>query len=254
LEGLAAQLRERLNCPGKRRQSAPERCSRQQGECRGEAGSTPGGGDSPEPRGSWVQSCRHLVTRLQGDAALWLAGPGERNRGRARCLVNRELRRTRVSGRIAKRMGSAFGFLSAVTAALAGTSQGLNSAKPFDLVPALRRSFHNAFLAEYGHGPVQAASQASVPALSGRSPDSEPMHKLRGCRSAGCRTCGKLDDPESVGTIPMPFLAPMFGPAAGWRCWACRLENVHVRVFGKLLTLGTGAKIDSITITAVSAC
>jgi hypothetical protein len=107
-----------------------------------------------------LQSCRHLVITLRGDAALWLDGPGNKEQGACRLVFDRE--RGEGEWEDGQQDGNAFGFLSAATAALAWQLTRVDSAKPFDLIPALRAGLSTTrFLREYGHGPVKGSEPGS---------------------------------------------------------------------------------------------
>ena len=75
---------------------------------------------NPAIRG--LQSCRHLVVSLRGDAALWLDAPGSKDHGPCRLVFDRE----RGEGEWAnsQKDNGSFGFLSAVTAALCLACEG----------------------------------------------------------------------------------------------------------------------------------
>src|ERR1022692_3635167 len=69
------------------------------------------------PTISELKSCRHLMVTLRGDAALWLDGPSEDKHGPYRLVFDPE--RGEGEWEDSHKSGNAFGFLSAITAALA---------------------------------------------------------------------------------------------------------------------------------------
>jgi hypothetical protein len=182
-----------------------------------------------------LQSCRHLVITLQGDAALWLDGPGEEDRGPCRLVFDRE--RGEGEWEDCQKDGSAFGFLSAVTAALAWHLTGVDSAKPFDLVPALRAGLSTTrFLREYGHGPVQGG-EPGFPFQQAAGHLLKPMHKYAAAEVRGAAPAANWTIlSRSVHSDAFP--GPMFGPARRLALLGpAALENVPCARFGKLLTL-----------------
>ena len=198
---------------------------------------------NPAVRG--LQSCRHLVITLRGDAALWLDGPGNKGQGPCRLVFDRE--RGEGEWEDGQKDGNAFGFLSAVTAALAWHLTGVASAKPFDLVPALKAGLSTTrFLREHGHGPVKSG-EPGFPFQEAASHVLKPTHKYAAaevrCSEATCRASGRAQGAPTWTILSQSahsdaFPGPMFGPARRLALLGpIALENVPCARFGKLLTL-----------------
>jgi len=190
-----------------------------------------------------LQSCRHLVITLQGDAALWLDGPGNREQSSSHLVFDRE--RGEGEWEDSQKDGKAFGFLSAVTTALAWHLT--RDARQFDLVPALKAGLSaTRFLREYGHGPV-TDGEPGFPFKEAASHLLKPTHKYAAAeiRIAGSSSVATGSaTPTASWTILSQsahsdaFPGPMFGPARRVALLGpAALENVPCARFGKLLTL-----------------
>src|ERR1035437_1427249 len=198
---------------------------------------------NPAVRG--LQSCRHLVITLRGDAALWLDGPGNKGQGPCRLVFDRE--RGEGEWEDGQKDGNAFGFLSAVTAALAWHLSGDASAKPLDLVPALKAGLSTTrFLREHGRAPDKGG-EPGFPFQEAPSPVLKPTHKYAAadvrCSGASCRAAGSAQGAATWTILSQSahsdaFPGPMFGPARRLALLGpVALDNVPCARFGKLLTL-----------------
>lgn len=182
-----------------------------------------------------LESCRHLLITLRGDAALWLDGPGSNQSGLCRLVFDHE--RGEGEWEDCQKDGNAFGFLSAVAAALAWRLAKAGSAKPFDLVPALKAGLSTTrFLREYGHGPVKGG-EPGFPFQEAAAHLLKPTHTYA---AAGVR-CSKSAANWTIlsqSAHSDAFPGPMFGPARRLALLGpAALENVPCARFGKLLTL-----------------
>jgi hypothetical protein len=89
-----------------------------------------------------LQSCRHLVISLRGDAALWLDNPKQSGHGPCHLVFDRE--RGEGEWEDSQKDGGAFGYLSAITAALAGHLNESSASEGMNLVPALKSGLSRA--------------------------------------------------------------------------------------------------------------
>ena len=192
-----------------------------------------------------LQSCRHLVITLRGDAALWLDRPGRKEQGPCRLVFDRE--RGEGEWEDGQKDGNAFGFLSAVTTAIAWHLAGTAPAPSPDLVPALKAGLSTTrFLREYGHGPVKG-SEPGFPFQEAASHLLKPAHKYAAadvrCSGTGCPAAGGASGAAYWTILGQSshsdvFPGPMFGPARRLALLGpAALENVPCARFGKLLTL-----------------
>jgi len=188
--------------------------------------------------------CRHLVITFRTDAALWLDMPGTGKEMHCQLVFDRE----RAEGEKEDGgEGSGFGYLSAVTAALASYISATPSKASVNLVPALKAGLSTSrFLAEYGHGPVNAP-EPGFPFRQAAEHIQHPTNKYADAeirRSLGKQQSQKSPIARKEWTIlgesvhseafpgshhgPARRLA-LLGPAA--------LANVPLARFGKLLTM-----------------
>ncbi|MGO4882322.1 MAG: RyR domain-containing protein [Bryobacteraceae bacterium] len=192
-----------------------------------------------------LQSCRHLVITLRGDAALWLDEPGRKEQGPCRLVFDRE--RGEGEWEDGQKDGNAFGFLSAVTTAIAWHLAGTPPAPSPDLVPALKAGLSTTrFLREYGHGPVKG-SEPGFPFQGAASHLLNPAHKYAAadvrCSGTGCPAAGGASGAAYWTILGQSshsdaFPGPMFGSARRLALLGpAALENVPCARFGKLLTL-----------------
>jgi hypothetical protein len=111
---------------------------------------------NPAIRG--LQSCRHLIVTVRGDAALWLDHPADTPRRRCQLIFDRE--RCEGQWEDEGRKREAFGFLSAVTASVAwGIAEDVAKEKknPDLTIPISAGLSATRFLWSWGHGPVKSA-------------------------------------------------------------------------------------------------
>ena len=192
-----------------------------------------------------LQSCRHLVITLRGDAALWLDGPGSKEPGPCRLVFDRE--RGEGEWEDGQQDSNAFGYLSAVTAALAWRINGAESAHPLDLVPALKAGLSTTrFLREYGHGPVKAV-EPGFPFQQASSHLLEPTHRYAAaevrCPGTNCCATGGATGAAYWTILSQrarsdAFPGPLFGPARRLALLGpAALEYAACARFGKLLTM-----------------
>jgi hypothetical protein len=198
---------------------------------------------NPAIRG--LQSCRHLTIALRGDAALWIDGPGKKEQGPCRLVFDRE--RGEGEWEDGQKDCSAFGFLSAVAAALAWHLKGTGSARPLDFAPALKAGLSTTrFLREYGHGPVKGG-EPGFPFQEAASHILNPAHKYATAELRRSRP-GRLEARGAAGAGNWTILGqaghsdafpgPLFGPARRLALIGpAALQNVPCARFGKLLTL-----------------
>ncbi|MGD0506941.1 MAG: RyR domain-containing protein [Terriglobales bacterium] len=196
------------------------------------------------PAISELKSCRHLVITLRGDAALWLDKPGNRGHGPCRLVFDRE--RGEGEWEDSHKEGGAFGFLSAMTAALAWNLRAAKSTDTVELVHPLKAGLSAArFLREYGHGPVKGG-EPGFPFKEAAAHLLSPTQKYAAAEvqcSGACCIEGKVQ-PATHWTMlgqvahsdafPVPLYLParrlaLLGPSA--------LESVPCARFGKLLTM-----------------
>jgi hypothetical protein len=194
---------------------------------------------------SGLRSCSHLVITLRGDAALWLDNPGGDKPGPCHLVFDRE--RGEGEWEDAHMDGRAFGYLSAVTAAIAWHLYHAKAGDELDLIPALHSGLSTArFLREHGHGPTgddipgfpfrRAAGHILAPKTKyGNSSVPGPAAE---CDSLDKSQCDEnwtlLRRISHADTFPGPLFGParrlaLLGPAF--------LENAPCARFGKLLTM-----------------
>ena len=178
-----------------------------------------------------LQWCHHLVIAFRGDAALWLDGPGKK----PRLVFDRE--RGEGEWEDDQKDGNAFGYLSAVSAALAWRLATAGPAQRFDLVPALKAGLSaTRFLREQGHGPVRGG-RPGFPFRKAAAHLLKPKHEYA---TAGvrCSTGTRCWTILSQFAYSDAFCGPMFGPAR-WLALLgpAAIENVPCARFGELLTL-----------------
>ena len=196
------------------------------------------------PAISGLKACRHLVITFRGDAALWFDGPSEKTPGQCRLVFDRE--RGEGEWEDGHKDSSAFGLLSAVTAALAWNLNSMNSSDAIDLIPALKGGLSSTrFLQEYGHGPVNSV-EPGFPFDATAAHFLSPTQTFAVSEAPYSAAWGKGGDSKSSpewtmlnqiaysSALPGPLYGParrvaLLGPGA--------LENVPCARFGKLLTM-----------------
>ena len=191
-----------------------------------------------------LQLCRHLVITMGGDAALWLDDPGAEQPGACRLVFDRERGEGELDGD--PKEGSAFGFLSAVTASIAWTLSN-NTAEPLDLSAALSAGLSTTrFLRDYGHGPVDAREPAfpfAEAAAHILNPTSKYAIAEVRCPKGVCSIPGvENNQPQWTilrsSTHSDAFPGPLFGPARRVALIGpSALPSVPCARFGKLLTM-----------------
>jgi hypothetical protein len=202
-----------------------------------------------------LKACRHLVITLRGDAALWLNGLGKAEQ-QCRLVFDRERGEGEWESGIGG--GRAFGYLSAVTAAVTWHLKDADTGDSCNLVPALRAGLSAArVLGEYGHGPVKSTEEPGFPFTRAAQEICNPKHAYSStevqCSASACG--GGADMPaSSSGAAPVPpapqwtilrqnahseaFPGPLFGPARRIALLGpAALANVPCARFGKLLTM-----------------
>ena len=202
---------------------------------------------NPAIRG--LQSCRHLVIVLRGDAALWLDGPRDKDHGSCRLVFDRE--RGEGEWEDSHKESNAFGFMSAVTAALAWHLRNAKSVNPVNLVPALKAGLSTTrFLREHGHGPIKggepgfpfqkaAAHLAAAHRLLPTEYAASEVPCTRACSCSETNTKGAANwTMLRHATHSDAFPGPMFGPARRLALLGpAALKNVPCARFGQLLTM-----------------
>ena len=196
------------------------------------------------PTISELKSCGHLVITLRGDAALWLEGPGKEKHGPCRLVFDAE--RGEGEWEDSHKGWNAFGFLSAVTAALAWK---VNAAKPdqaLDLVPALKAGLSTTrFLREYGHGPVKGG-EPGFPFKEAAGHLLSPTHKYAASEVRCSGACCQEGNARAAANWTMlgqsghsdAFPGPLYGPARRLALLGPgALENVPCARFEKLLSM-----------------
>jgi hypothetical protein len=196
------------------------------------------------PAISELKECRHLIVTLRGDAALWLDGPKSEKHGPCRLVFDPE--RGEGEWEDAQKCGNAFGFLSAMTAALAWNLHTAGTSDELDLVPALKAGLSaTRFLRDYGHGP-EKGGEPGFPFDKAAGELLSPSEKYAAskvpcsgkCCKSGCEQDAKKWTMLGRMAHSDTFKAPLYrlgrrqallGPAA--------LENVPCARFGKLLTM-----------------
>ncbi len=196
------------------------------------------------PAISGLKSCRHLVVTLRGDAALWLDAPGQKGHRPCQLVFDRE--RGEGEWEDTQKDGNAFGFLSAVTAALAWNLHKGSPADTVNLVPALKAGLSaTRFLRNYGHGPVDAGEpgfpfeKAAEHLLSPKEKYAASKVECSGSCCLNERT-GGAGDWTMLGQVAhsAEFMVPMYGLARRLALLGPgALESVPCARFGKLLTL-----------------
>jgi hypothetical protein len=202
------------------------------------------GGDQIESRDQRVEieppSDRHLAWRW----ALWLDDPGSAKHGPCRLVFDPE--RGEGEWDDAQQSGNAFGFLSAMTTALAWNLHAAKSGDAVELVPALKAGLSAVrFLRDYGHGPEEGG-EPGFPFAKAAGELLSPSEKYAAsevpcsgkCCKPGCEQEAKQWTMLGRVAHSDAFKAPLYrlgrrqallGPAA--------LENVPCARFGKLLTM-----------------
>jgi RyR domain len=192
---------------------------------------------NPTLRG--LQSCRHLIITLRGEAALWFDQPSSYD-GDCRLIFDRE----RSEGETEDPMQTqgAFGFLSATTVSLALHLWEKNES---DLSEALKTGLSaTQFLRQHGHGPV-AAGKPGFPFVAAAAHFREPTNPYA-VAEVPCSN-GVCADPNADGSEwsilrrmfqSDAFPGPLFGPARRVALLGpALLENVPYARFGDLLTM-----------------
>jgi hypothetical protein len=191
-----------------------------------------------------LKSCRHLVVALRGDAALWLDGPGVDQHDPCRLVFDPE--RGEGEWEDSHKNGNAFGFLSAMTAALAWNLHGTKAEDKISLVPALKAGLSaTRFLREYGHGPVKGA-EPGFPFKEAAAHLLSPTEKYAAsevrCSGACCKE-KKENGPAGWTMLSRAvhadaFPGPLYGPARQLALLGpIALANVPCARFEKLLTM-----------------
>jgi hypothetical protein len=196
------------------------------------------------PTISELKSCRHLVVTLRGDAALWLDGPSEDKHGPCRLVFDPE--RGEGEWEDSHKKGDAFGFLSAMTAALAWNLREAKTEDEVNLVPALRAGLSTTrFLREHGHGPV-GSDEPGFPFKEAAAQLLKPTQKYATSEVRCSGTCCKKENAQSAANWTMlsraahadAFPGPLYGPARRLALLGpVALENVPCARFEKLLTM-----------------
>jgi len=196
------------------------------------------------PTISELKSCRHLVVALSGDAALWLDGPGSVKEGTCRLVFDPE--RGEGEWGASHKDGKAFGYLSAMTAALAWNLNVAKAADGVNLVHALKAGLSTTrFLREYGHGPV-TRGEPGFPFKEAAAELLSPAEKYAASEVPGCDDCCKQESTKeptawtmlSRATHADAFPGPLYGPARRLALLGPRaLENVPCARFEKLVTM-----------------
>jgi len=192
-----------------------------------------------------LQSCRHLVVVLRGDAALWLDNPEGPKPGPCRLVFDRA--RAEGEWEDEHEDANAFGFLSAMTASVAWNLGQTRHGQPLELVPALKAGLSAArFLRTFGHGKVKD-NKPGFPFKETAEHLQKPSDKYAAadvlCAQGVC-SAGSGSAASSYWTIlsqttnSTAFPGPLFGPARRLALLGPQaLENVPCAHFGKLLTL-----------------
>ncbi len=196
------------------------------------------------PAISGLKSCRHLVVTLRGDAALWLDRPGNKGHGPCRLVFDRE--RGEGEWEDSHQDGGAFGFLSAVTAALAWNLREAKSNETVDLVRPLKAGLSaTRFLREYGHGPVKGG-EPGFPFKAVADHLLLPTQKYAASKVQCSGTCCTEGTTKTAGSWTMlsqsahsdGFPGPLYGPARRLALLGHgALENIPCARFEKLLTM-----------------
>ena len=196
-----------------------------------------------------LKSCRHLVITLQGDAALWLERPGSAGHAPCRLVFDRE--RGEGEWEDSHKDGEAYGYLSAVTAALAWNLKAAKAADAIDLVPALKAGLSTMrFLRDRGHGkvddgepgfPYKEAAQHLLVSAANLPPNEKHAASNVQCSGACCKGTGPVAEYWTMlGELAHSntFPGPLFGPARRLALLGPKaLESIPCARFGKLLTL-----------------
>jgi hypothetical protein len=196
------------------------------------------------PTISELKLCRHLVVTLRGDAALWLDGPGSEKHGPCRLVFDPE--RGEGEWEESQKNGNAFGFLSAMTAAIAWNLNEAKSTGRVNLFPALKAGLSaSRFLREEGHGPVKVDAMPGFPFNKTAGHLLSPTTKYAASDVQCCGECCKKENvPGDKWTMlgraahSSAFRGPLYGPARRLALIGpTALKNVPCARFEKLLTM-----------------
>lgn len=190
-----------------------------------------------------LRLARHVIITMRGDAALWMTNSSQ---GHPSC--NLVFDRERGEGEWENSIGDgdAFGYLSAMTSALAWhiAAQSADKREHLALAPALAAGLSTSrFLRQFGHGPVEPNRTPGFPFAEAAKELLDPKHKYASS-PVNCTDQGCMPPAGSKWTILRQrnysdlFQGPLFGVARRVALFGpATLHDVPSARFGKLLTM-----------------